>query len=957
MANVNTFQQFDQFEVLTTSAAKNRFIYDFSHSGANISETLFGAFGTSEIANQVLWNVRGKTTQTTNHNAGNTVPAASPRTIIFGDPIVSNPYSGQSYYQTSGGTDLSATVTSTYPLGSDNGTEKLVPVIEDNALIQLNYAQTSSPISFRSGYIEFSFKTNKQNCIVAYGAGSAGNPQITNIQSSNYLSDDKNADLNKLTINLVNGKLNLTYLDENGTNATSFTILGNKTVADGQWHHVVINFTRPGLIKGHSDKIDKKSIEFWIDGKLDKRSFENSEQQIFFPEITHLAADPTTWATINGNEFNGSIRTFASGINFPLDLFEIQTRYKYWNYDELPAKPALVASATMGNAQVSVNKTRALKLFWKDVVNKNGIELDNNYIVDSYCITHKNKNSITETYNVDLAKKTTKKTLTNVRIALTDNVLIWGPGSVSPQNIKTATSTGTGRLTTQQGDPNQISEYSGFAGSLLDLTFSGVDLNTGDRILLTNQIKPEENGIWIFNGKASVLTRANDADSPTKISDAVVYVTEGYYSETYWTIEVNIDSFTEAQKWIKLDSKPSTTVNSQPFFTSRWSDQFGNERFINLESDISIGNYDLIVFMNYPDTWQEVEESLSNENATSIKFMYDSFIKSLKNLVVYGAKLYVSSEMLAGDLGLVRRFTKVSQNTQTSDGQSAAINPFQPSEASNMYFDTHRLNSYHLATPVAGLTDRATYILTDFISYEPEDSKTEYHAKYVSKPLGILEGNEFLIPGLALNSFTENINIPGNRENSRGTKPLSVIEPANILYGTPVTKMQNTYYVGSTAVSNPNDDDVTTLIVNTGGTFDGRQILGKIFLNVIEDGYTMSRQEYNKATIQVVPNGDVNETTQTRAWQYSTSRLNKSTRKVNIKELTEYGQTKPTLGGGGPLIQAASSSSNGIIRSETDNNNLDYQSDLYATVEEEIYTTQEIPVLSMTYLGLLWLAE
>lgn len=955
MANVNTFQQFDQFEVLTTSVAKNRLVYDFSHSGANIANSGQGG----EIADQVLWNVRGKATQTTNNAGFGTSPLPSPRTIIFGDPILSNPYSGQSYYRSSGGTDLSSAVTSPYPLGPDNGPEKLVPIIQDDALIQLNYGTTTGtlPVSFRSGYIELSFKTNKQNCIVAYGAGLSSNAQITNIQASNYLSDSKNADLNKLTINIVNGKLNLTYIDEDGTNATSFTILGNKTVADGQWHHVVINFTRPGLVKGQSDKFDGKSIEFWIDGKLDKRSSENLDKQIFFPEITHLAADPTTWSTVTGNEFNGSIRTFASGINFPLDLFEIQTRYKYWNYDELPAKPALVASASMGEAQVSVNKTRALKLFWKDIPNKNGIELDNNYIVDSYCVTHKNKNSITETYNVDLAKKATKKTLTNVRIALTDNVLIWGPGSVSPQNLKTATTGGSTRLTTVQGDPNQISEYSGFAGSLLDLTFSGVDLNTNDRILLTNQIRPEENGVWIFNGKSNPLTRANDADSPTKISDAIIYVTEGYYSETYWTIESNISSFTEAQKWVKLDSKPGTTINAQPFFTSRWSDSYGNERFIDLENDISLSNYDLIVFMNYPETFEEITQSLGNENSSSVKFMYDSFIKSLKNLVVYGAKLYVSSEMLAGDLGLVRRFEKVSQAVETSDAQSAAISPFEASEAAETYFDTHRINKYHLSTEVPGLTNKATYILTDFISYDGNDAATEYHAKYISKPLGIQEGNEFLIPGLALNSFTENDKLPGYRENSRGTKPLSVIEPADIIYGTPVTKMQNTYYVGDTAVANPHDDDITTLIVNTGDAFDGRQILGKIFLNVIEDGYTMSRQEYNKAIIQVIPVGDINETTQTRAWQYSTSRLNREPRKVNVRELTEYGQTKPTLGGGGPLIQAPSSSSNGIIRTQTDSENIDYQSDLYAGQAEEIYEIQEIPVLSMTYLGLQWLAE
>jgi hypothetical protein len=948
MANVNTFQQFDQFEVLTSSVAKNRYIYDFAHSGANIAGT------SSEIGNQVLWNVRGNPTQVTNHNGSASTPISpTTRSIIFGDPILTNPYSGQSYYNSA---NASSPLTSTYPLGSDNGTEKLVPIIEDNALVQLSYGQTSLPISFRSGYIELSFKTNKQNCIVAYGAGGSSNPALTNIQSSNYLSDDKNSYLNKLTVNVVNGKLNLTYIDENGTNATSFAILGNKTVADGQWHHVVINFTRPGLIKNSVEKFDKKAIEFWIDGKLDKRTFDYSDNQIFFPEITYLAADPTTWSSIVGNEFNGSIRTFASGINFPLDIFEIQTRYKYWNYDELPAKPSLIASAVMGQAQVSVNKTRALKLFWKDVANKNGIELDNNYIVDSYCITHKNKNSITETNNLDLARKTSKNTIANVRIALTENVLIWGPGSVSPQNFKTA-ATGQTRLTTAQGDPNHISEYSGFTGSLLDLTFSGVDLNVNDRILLTNQINPAENGIWIFNGKSSPLARANDADSPTKITDALVYVTEGYNSETYWTLESNINSFIEPQKWIKLESKPGSTMNSQPFFTSRWSDDFGNERFINLESDISIANYDLIVFMNYPDTWEEIQESLGNENASSIRFMYDNFIKSLKNLVVYGARLYVSSEMLACDLGLVKGFEKVSQEVETSDAQSAATSPFEASEPFELYFDTHRINKYHLAREVAGLTNKSNWILADFISYQPADASTEYHAKYTQKSLGIKEGNEFLIPGLALNSFTENDKLPGHRENARGTKDLSVIEPSDIVYGTIVTKLQNTYYVGDTAVSNPHDDDVTTIILAPGDSFEGRQILGKIFLNVIEDGYTMSRAEYNKATIQVIPVGDTNETTQTRAWQYSTSRLNREPRKINVRSMTEEGQTKPTLGGGGPFIQAPSSSSNGIIRSQSDSDNINYQSDLYTSEAEEIYALQEIPVLSMTYLGLQWLAE
>ncbi len=125
----------------------------------------------------------------------------------------------------------------------------------------------------------------------------------------------------------------------------------------------------------------------------------------------------------------------------------------------------------------------------------------------------------------------------------------------------------------------------------------------------------------------------------------------------------------------------------------------------------------------------------------------------------------------------------------------------------------------------------------------------------------------------------------------------------------------------------------------------------------MEDGYTFSRADYNKAYIQILPETDVNETTNTRLWQYSTNRLNRTSDRNNIKLLTEHGQTVPTIGGGGGFIQAASNASSGTIRSKSDGTNIDYQSDYYPKPEEEIYSLQEIPVYSMTWLGLQWLAE
>lgn len=978
----NTFTQLDQFEVLTVTNAKNKHVYDFSHSSAN-----------ENGSNSSIWMIKNKINRLTNMTTIDGDDAVRP--ITFGDPSNNNTY-GPIYTAASGvvGLTQGALLTSGFPTSADNSGIKNSPNINEDCLIYLGYTGETSvaPTSYRSGYIELSFRTDKQNCIVGYGSSiikhnlvngvlminkTINNNEIEDTASKDYSVDTDSGYISELSVNVKGGKLNLSYTDDYGINQNSFEITGNQSIADNLWHHVVINFGRPGLIKNRTDKFEDKTVEFWIDGKLDKRTSDyTNNHQIFFPEILWLGANPkklfntqfnqsfydgfnsqdenyfasnnTTANIWNGSwpssaltdAFHGSIRTFAHGINFPLDKFEIQERFKFWNYDELPFRDSLTASAVMVQPTVTVNSKRALKLFWNDAPMINGIELDNNFIVDAYSVTHKNKNSATETYNLDIAKKKDYTVLTNVRVVAEDNVTVWSPAGVSPQNLKGSTAI--------QGDANRISGYTGFQGSLISFTFSGVELNNNDRVLLTNQINESENGIWIFNGKESPLTRSNDADSPTKINNAIVYVTEGTYAETYWTLDSNIQSFNDAQSWSKLTNKPETTIYSQPFFTSKWSDAYGVERLINLQQDVNLANYDLIVFMNYPETSEDIDSKL-----------YKDFIASVKAAVVGGASLYVSSPRLALDLGIASKFTAIPQLTETSDAQSAAINPFEVGEPAARYFDTHRNNQHQLQTVVAGLTNKATYLLTDFISYKAEDlyDYDQYHAKYLNRPSGILEGNTFFIPGLALMSQTENANLPGYRNNYRGTKDLNAIDPADLLSGTIVTKLANNYYNGSTVTVNPYDDYATTIVIQPGQTLGGTGITGKVFVNCVEDGYTMSREEYNKAVIQVVPTPDTNETTNTRLWQYSTRRLNRLPRRTNIRGLTEFGQTTPTNGGGGPIVQAPSNASNGVIRSATDKDNVNYQSDLYPTEAEEIYTTQEIPVLSMTYLGLQWLAE
>lgn len=61
-------------------------------------------------------------------------------------------------------------------------------------------------------------------------------------------------------------------------------------------------------------------------------------------------------------------------------------------------------------------------------------------------------------------------------------------------------------------------------------TIDGVDLVTNDRLLLMGQTAAPENGIYIYNGPATPLTRSLDANSTEELNEAVTTVTAGTYA-------------------------------------------------------------------------------------------------------------------------------------------------------------------------------------------------------------------------------------------------------------------------------------------------------------------------------------------------------------------------------------------------------------------------------------------
>lgn len=58
-------------------------------------------------------------------------------------------------------------------------------------------------------------------------------------------------------------------------------------------------------------------------------------------------------------------------------------------------------------------------------------------------------------------------------------------------------------------------------------TFDGVQLVSGDRILVKDQSSAAENGVYDFNGSSSAMTRSSDANSADELNGLAIFVKEG----------------------------------------------------------------------------------------------------------------------------------------------------------------------------------------------------------------------------------------------------------------------------------------------------------------------------------------------------------------------------------------------------------------------------------------------
>lgn len=138
--------------------------------------------------------------------------------------------------------------------------------------------------------------------------------------------------------------------------------------------------------------------------------------------------------------------------------------------------------------------------------------------------------------NINANANTISTTNSNGDLILSPN----GTGTVTvPSGYKDRSGFGTTSLVTKEyvdavkvgldfKDSVRVASTANVTISGPGAAIDGVTLSSGDRVLLKNQSTASQNGIYVFNGAASALTRATDADSSTEVTAGMfVFVEEG----------------------------------------------------------------------------------------------------------------------------------------------------------------------------------------------------------------------------------------------------------------------------------------------------------------------------------------------------------------------------------------------------------------------------------------------
>lgn len=207
-----------------------------------------------------------------------------------------------------------------------------------NIALTTGYTSGNLGVGDRDFTFEAMIKTTKSNQVLFVG------------------ENENSANFQRTGIILRDGKLALTYSKDRragsvSANDDALAFIGNKNIADGEWHHIIIQNRQTGVDSGGA------RIQFWIDGKLDIQRYGN--EMYVVNRIGYNSPELNSYSdfTISG---------FGLGLSAMVEENEINLNYLA-AINVVPVKAGVATATTIfgTGTRGKGNRARALMLyFW-----------------------------------------------------------------------------------------------------------------------------------------------------------------------------------------------------------------------------------------------------------------------------------------------------------------------------------------------------------------------------------------------------------------------------------------------------------------------------------------------------------------------------------------------------------------------------------------------------------------
>ncbi len=118
-------------------------------------------------------------------------------------------------------------------------------------------------------------------------------------------------------------------------------------------------------------------------------------------------------------------------------------------------------------------------------------------------------------------------------------------------------------------------------------SFDGVTISSGDRILIRAQSTASENGIYLFNGSSSALSRTTDADNASELQGAAIFVSKGntFADQAFTQTADDITLGSTALTWVRFSGLGTITAGSGLTKTGDQLDVSVDDSSIEINSD------------------------------------------------------------------------------------------------------------------------------------------------------------------------------------------------------------------------------------------------------------------------------------------------------------------------------------------------------------------------------------